>query len=299
MTEMRADQETAALEQAVSSYLAGYRGETVRAYTGDLKSWTHWCTSAGVNPVAATRAHIETYARYLEDARDLAPATVARRITTVCSFYRHCTAEGVIDRDPGQFVRRPHVPTESRTLGLTYLEFVSFLHAAAAIGPEANGLANLLGMLGLRVSEACGVDIGDLGEERGHRVVRVIGKGRKPATIPSPSRSHAHSTRHGATARPARCCSPRPGGAWIDTPPPGWSPRRAAPPESASGSPRTACVTPTSPNCSTPGPRSATFSSAPDTPTRGSRCVTTGHGSNSTDTSTTSSPPALPVQSDT
>ena len=186
MTEMRADEATAVLEEAVSSYLVGYRGETVRAYTGDLKSWTHWCTSAGVDPVAATRAHIETYARYLEDARDLAPATVARRITTVCGFYRHCTAEGVIDRDPGQFVRRPHVPTESRTLGLTYLEFVSFLHAAAAIGPEANGLANLLGMLGLRFSEACGVDIGDLGEERGHRVVRVMGKGRKPATIPLP-----------------------------------------------------------------------------------------------------------------
>jgi len=107
----------------VSSYLAGYRGETVRAYTGDLKSWTHWCASAGVNPVAATRAHIEAYARYLEDARDLAPATVARRITTVCGFYRHCTAEGVIDRDPGQFVSRPHdyVPRqreEAITIGL-------------------------------------------------------------------------------------------------------------------------------------------------------------------------------------
>lgn len=99
MTEMRADEATAVLEEALSSYLAGYGGETVRAYTGDLKSWKHWCTSSGVHPVAATRAHIETYARFLEDARDLAPATVARRITTVCGFYRRCTAEGVIERD--------------------------------------------------------------------------------------------------------------------------------------------------------------------------------------------------------
>ena len=43
MTELRAD-EAAVLEEVVSSYLAGSRGETVRAHTGDLKSWTHWCT---------------------------------------------------------------------------------------------------------------------------------------------------------------------------------------------------------------------------------------------------------------
>ena len=63
---------------------------------------------------------------------------------------------------------------------------MSFLHAGAGLGPVAYALANLLGMLGLRVSEACGVDIGDLGEERGHRVLRVVGKGGKPATIPLP-----------------------------------------------------------------------------------------------------------------
>jgi integrase len=136
--------------------------------------------------LASARVHIETYARDLEDGHRLAPATVARRVATICGFYRRCAADGVIDRNPGQFVRRPHVPTESRTLGLTYLEFVSFLHAAAGLGPDADALANLLGMLGLRVSEACGVDISDLGEERGHRVVRLVGKGGKPATIPLP-----------------------------------------------------------------------------------------------------------------
>ena len=174
------------VESAVVSYLAGYRGETVRAYSGDLRAWTEWCASSGIAPLAVTRAQIETYARSLQDTQGLLPATVARRVTTVCCFYRHCAAEDLIERNPGQFVRRPQVPSDSRTLGLTYLEFVSFLHTGAALGPDAYGLANLLGMLGLRVSEACGVDIGDLGEERGHRVLRVVGKGGKPATIPLP-----------------------------------------------------------------------------------------------------------------
>ena len=93
---------------------------------------------------------------------------MARRLTTVCGFYRHCTAEGLVARNPGEFVRRPSVPAESTTLGLTYLEFVAFLHAASSPGPNALALANLLGMLGLRVSEACHLDIEHIGEQRGH-----------------------------------------------------------------------------------------------------------------------------------
>jgi integrase/recombinase XerD len=44
----------------------------------------------------------------------------------------------------------------------------------------------VLGMLGLRCTEALSVNIEDLSEERGHRVLRVIGKGDKPALIPLP-----------------------------------------------------------------------------------------------------------------
>jgi integrase len=42
----------------------------------------------------------------------------------------------------------------------------------------------LLGLNGLRVSEACATNIEDLGIERGHRTLRIMGKGNKPATVP-------------------------------------------------------------------------------------------------------------------
>ena len=45
-------------------------------------------------------------------------------------------------------------------------------------------LAVLLGLNGLRISEACATNIEDLGIERGHRVLRIVGKDNKPATIP-------------------------------------------------------------------------------------------------------------------
>jgi integrase/recombinase XerD len=44
----------------------------------------------------------------------------------------------------------------------------------------------MLGLLGLRIFEATGADITDLGEEHGHRVLRVCGKGTKIVLIPLP-----------------------------------------------------------------------------------------------------------------
>ena len=35
----------------------------------------------------------------------------------------------------------------------------------------------MLGLLGLRVFEACSASVDDLGEDHGHRVLRVLGKG--------------------------------------------------------------------------------------------------------------------------
>jgi integrase len=45
-------------------------------------------------------------------------------------------------------------------------------------------LAVLLGLNGLRVSEACGANVEDLGFERGHRTLQIVGKGNKPAGVP-------------------------------------------------------------------------------------------------------------------
>jgi integrase/recombinase XerD len=44
----------------------------------------------------------------------------------------------------------------------------------------------MLGLLGLRIFEATGADIADLGEEHGHRVLRVCGKGSKAVLVPLP-----------------------------------------------------------------------------------------------------------------
>src|SRR5215213_282553 len=63
-------------------------------------------------------------------------------------------------------------------------ELAAFLYTAERISPAHAALAVLLGLNGLRVSEARGSDIDDLGFERGHRTLRIVGKGNQPAVVP-------------------------------------------------------------------------------------------------------------------
>jgi integrase len=63
-------------------------------------------------------------------------------------------------------------------------ELGAFLFAAERFDAAHAALAVLLGLNGLRVSEACSTDVENLGFERGHRTLRIVGKGNKPAVIP-------------------------------------------------------------------------------------------------------------------
>jgi len=79
------------------------------------------------------------------------------------------------------------VPPESPTLGLTHLQLEALLTAArTSDNPCDFALVCLLGLVGLRIFEACAANIEELGEEHGHRVLRVVGKGHKVVLVPLP-----------------------------------------------------------------------------------------------------------------
>jgi integrase/recombinase XerD len=101
----------------------------------------------------------------------------------VCGFYRFAHIDGRVPANPAQYVRRPQVhPSDSR--GLDRSELGRFLFATERFDHDHAALAVLLGLNGLRVSEACATNVEDLGVERGHRTLRILGKGNKPAIIP-------------------------------------------------------------------------------------------------------------------
>ena len=167
---------------AAAAFLARYSGRTLESYRADLRQYFQWANDVGLAPLAATRAHIELYRAWMEQ-RGLAPSTIDRRLSTVCGYYRFAHIDGRIPANPAQYVRRPRVhPSTQR--GMDRGELASFLYAAERTSPMHAALAVLLGLNGLRVSEACGANIESLGFERGHRTLHIIGKGHRPAGVP-------------------------------------------------------------------------------------------------------------------
>ena len=80
--------------------------------------------------VAAQRAQIELYVRWMQEVRHFQPSTVSRRVSVVVGFYRTCVIDQVLPQSPADYVRRPNVPPESPTLGLSHLQFEALLSAA-------------------------------------------------------------------------------------------------------------------------------------------------------------------------
>ncbi|MGI8683588.1 MAG: tyrosine-type recombinase/integrase [Acidimicrobiales bacterium] len=90
----------------------------------------------------------------------------------------------MIEHSPAVHVRRPRIDYESHAVGLDRNELGAFLVAAGLASPQDHALASLLALNGLRISEALGADIDNLGLERGHRTLVVHRKGGKTVTIP-------------------------------------------------------------------------------------------------------------------
>jgi integrase/recombinase XerD len=86
---------------AVAGFLAGYTGNTLLSYTTDLRLFAAWCAEHGVRLLGVKRTHLELFARCME-AEGRMRSTVARRLSTLASFYRYCHVEGILRRNPGQ-----------------------------------------------------------------------------------------------------------------------------------------------------------------------------------------------------
>jgi len=285
------------LRLAVAGYLARFKGSSREHTESDLRCYLAWCAERGLDPLAARRPHLELYIRWMQEIRRFKPSTVSRRFSVAAGFYRTCAIDGIIEHSPAEHVRRPAVPAESPTLGFTHLQFEALLTAAReSANPHDFALVAMLGLLGLRIFEATGADIPDLGEEHGHRVLRVCGKGTKIVLVPLPPAAgraidravgsrvrgpillNSHSTRmdrHAATRRLRHLAETV-----------GIQVTRAHP--------HMLRHTFGSRPCSTLASTSETSRSPPVTPTRAPLCATTGPDRTWTGTRTTSSPPTWP-----
>jgi integrase/recombinase XerD len=154
--------------------------KTVEAYRRDLTALATWLDG----PVG--RITTEQLERYLAELRAAgrSPATIARRVAAIRSFFRHQTLLGTRADNPAAELE---LPRRRRTLPRTLspAEAERLVEAASGTTPRDlrdRALVELLYGAGLRVSEAVGLD--KSGVDLEGRLVRCIGKGSKERVVP-------------------------------------------------------------------------------------------------------------------
>jgi integrase/recombinase XerC len=187
-----AGQQLAAFER----HLAAERGlspHTVRAYLGDVGALLEHACAGGLDDLAALDIGLIRAWLAAQHAGGAARATLARRTAAARAFTAFAHSRGWLDRDPGPLLGTPkaarHLPN---VLGQDQMAAVL---AAGEPAPEAatdpraaavawrdTAIMELLYASGIRVSELCGLDVGDVDE--GRRTVRVLGKGRRERVVP-------------------------------------------------------------------------------------------------------------------
>ena len=174
------------LRLAVAAYLARFKGCS-RAHTeSDLLCYLAWCAEQGLDPLTARRPHLELYIRSMQEIRRFRPSTVSRRFSVAAGSTGPASWTASWSTHPPS-TSPSRSPAESPTLGFTHLQFEALLTAARqSPNPYDFALVAMLGLLGLRIFEATSADVADLGEEHGHRVLRVCGKGTKIVLVPLP-----------------------------------------------------------------------------------------------------------------
>src|SRR4051794_28050131 len=161
------------------------------AYRRDLRRYAEFLRARGeVDPTAIGEPTVQDYVRHLgsltaDDGRPvLAAASIARALVAVRSFHGFCATEGLLPTDPSEEVDAPRVPQGiPKALDESQVEqLLSAVTGDGPLGQRDRALLETLYATGIRISEAVGLELGDLDLEDG--VVRVLGKGDKERIVP-------------------------------------------------------------------------------------------------------------------
>ena len=183
-----------AFARALAEYERHLRSErdlsehTVRAYVADVAGMLEHAAALGHAELASL--DLRTLRSWLARQQTLGKArtTMARRATAVRVFTAWARRTGRVTADPGSLLGTPKA---HRTLpgALDVAEARALLDAAGRLADDGSpvgirdaAILELLYATGIRVGELCALDVDDV--DRGRRVVRVFGKGRKERTVP-------------------------------------------------------------------------------------------------------------------
>jgi len=162
---------------------------TRRAYTNDVGEFSGFCDIGHADEFRlVSRAHLIAWRKTLK-ARELAPATVRRKLAAVSSLFEHLCNVNAVSHNPVSGVKRPATddPGEGKTPALSDDQARKLLRA-----PEGDSLKSVRDRAimaaylfhALRRAELAELRVSNLHERRGVMHLTVFGKGSKTRYIP-------------------------------------------------------------------------------------------------------------------
>lgn len=190
------------MEEAITSFLSalsiekGFSKNTLDAYRNDLRQFVAFVRSElpkddGAQPSwsSVDKSLVLNYMLNLRE-RSYAPATSARKVAAIKSFFNFLVAEGQLERNPAEGIAGPKVG-KSLPRSISVADVERLLEQPAKLStPEAKrdrAMLELLYATGMRVSELVSLNVRDANLKAGF--VRCFGKGSKERIIPIHSKA--------------------------------------------------------------------------------------------------------------
>jgi integrase/recombinase XerC len=166
--------------------LVGAAPNTVSAYRNDVDQFVAWAERAGIaSPDGVRPLTLRRYLAYLSTRR-FARRSVARKAAALRRYFDFLRRRGVLATDPARRLTAPRgearLPRVLKTAELGALLDGDDITADEPVAARDRAVLELLYGSGLRVSELCGLRLGDLDLRRSH--VTVWGKGSKQRQLP-------------------------------------------------------------------------------------------------------------------
>lgn len=156
----------------------GLSPNTIEAYTRDIAQYVEFLDGA-----APDHDKLDEFVSWLA-GRELAPATVRRKVAAVRGLHRFMVTEGIADDDPTTLLISS-MRSDPFPKALAVDEAIALVESpdrSTVAGRRDGALLEFLYGTGARVSEAVGLELGAL--DLVDRVVVVTGKGDKQRLVP-------------------------------------------------------------------------------------------------------------------
>ena len=161
----------------------GLSQNTLDSYRSDLEQFSSWLEKNNLSYIKTSKKEILSYLSFLFQ-KGLGSKTVARRLSSLKSFFRYLVFKSIIQNDPSSEVETPKL-LKSIPKSISEKEVEALLAAPdekTDIGLRDKTMIETLYSCGLRISELTNLELLNLNLRQG--VIRVIGKGQKERLVP-------------------------------------------------------------------------------------------------------------------